>query len=107
MVMQPGPRGKFTGIAQRITMAQAVDLLSQSPLGRPVLDETGLKGRYDVTIDVAAYLSNEAAMKEIQADPTQLIFNVIQDQLGLKLEPKKSPVQMLIVDGAERVPTEN
>jgi uncharacterized protein (TIGR03435 family) len=107
MTMQPGGRGKFTGIAQRITMAQAVDLLSQSPLGRPVVDETGLKGRYDITIDVAAYLGNEDQMKQIQADPTQLIFNVIQEQLGLKLEPKKSTVQMLIVDGAEKAPTEN
>jgi len=52
MVMQPGGRGKFTGMAQRITMAQAVDMLSQAPLGRPVVDETGLKGRYDITIDV-------------------------------------------------------
>ena len=87
-------------------MAQAADLLSQ-PLNRPVVDETGLKGRYDVTIDVAAYLGNEAQMKEIQADPTQIIFAIVQEQLGLKLEPKKSTVQLLIVDGAERVPTEN
>ena len=107
MTMQPIGRGKFTGIAQRITMAQAVDLLSQTPLGRPVVDETGLKGRYDITIDVAAYLGNEAQMKEIQADPSQLIFNVIQEELGLKLEPRKSTVRMLIVDGAEKVPAEN
>jgi uncharacterized protein (TIGR03435 family) len=107
MVMQPGGRGKFSGMAQRLTMAQAVDMLSQAPLGRPVVDETGLKGRYDITIDVAAYLGNEAQMKEFQADPTQLIFAVIQEQLGLKLESKKTTVQMLIVDGAEKAPTEN
>jgi uncharacterized protein (TIGR03435 family) len=107
MAMQPGGRGKFSGIAQRMTMAQAVDLLSQSPLARPVVDETGLKGRYDITIDVAAYLGNEDQMKQFQADPSQLIFLVIQEQLGLKLESKKSSIQMLIVDGAEKVPTEN
>lgn len=106
MAMQGGRGGRFSGTVQRITMAQAADLLSQ-PLNRPVVDETGLKGRYDVTIDVAAYLGNEAQMKEIQADPTQIIFAIVQEQLGLKLEPKKSTVQLLIVDGAERVPTEN
>ena len=106
MTMQGGRGGRFSGTVQRITMAQAADLLSQ-PLNRPVVDETGLKGRYDVTIDVAAYLGNEAQMKEIQADPTQIIFAIVQEQLGLKLEPKKSTVQLLIVDGAERVPTEN
>jgi len=107
MAMQPGGRGKFNGTVQRISMSQAADFLSQAPLGRPVVDETGLKGRYDISIDVSAYFSNEAQMKEFQADPTQLIFAVVQEQLGLKLEPKKSPLQLVIVDGAEKVPTEN
>ncbi len=107
MAVQPGGRGRFTGAVQRITMAQAADFLSQAPLGRPVVDDTGLKGRYDISIDVGAYLANEAQIKEMQADPTQLIFTVIEEQLGLKLESRKSPVQLIVVDSAEKVPTEN
>lgn len=106
MAAGPGKTGRFSGSIQRVTMAQAADVLSQ-PLQRPVIDETGLKGRYDITIDAAAYLGNEAQMKEFQADPAQLIFLILEEQAGLKLESKKSPIQMLIIDGAEKVPTEN
>jgi uncharacterized protein (TIGR03435 family) len=101
----PG-KGRFNGTLLRVTAAQAVDAMSQ-PLQRPVIDETGLKGAYDISIDASAYLSDETRMKEFQADPAQLIFLILEEQCGLKLEPKKAPIQMLIVDGAEKIPTEN
>jgi uncharacterized protein (TIGR03435 family) len=42
------------------------------------------------------------------ADPNGLsLFGALQDKLGLKLEARKSPVDILVVDGAEKVPTEN
>ena len=108
MTAQPGPH-RGSGTVLRLTVAQAVDLMSQpgSPLGRPVVDETGLKGKYDVSVDLSAYLGNEEAMKQFQSDPTQLFMAVLHEQLGLKLEPKKVPIQMVVVDTAEKVPTEN
>jgi len=105
MTAVPG-KGRFNGTLLRVTAAQAVDALSQ-PLQRPVIDETGLKGRYDITLDVSSYLSDETQMKEFQADPARLVFLILEEQCGLKLESKKAPIQLLVVDGAEKVPTEN
>lgn len=108
MAAQPGPH-RGSGTVLRLTTAQAIDLMSQpgSPLGRPVVDETGLKGKYDISVDLSVYLGNEDAMKQFQSDPIQLFMAVLQEQLGLKLEAKKVPIQMVVVDAAEKVPTEN
>ncbi len=68
---------------------------------RPIVDETGLSGRYDFTLKW---------MPEITADPetSQVpgLFTAMQDQLGLKLEPKKGLVDVLAVEKVER-PTAN
>jgi uncharacterized protein (TIGR03435 family) len=103
---QPGKSGKLSASAVRTTMPQLADLLS-GPLRLPVIDQTGLKGRYDFNVDVAEYMANESQMKEAKSDPAAIIFAVLQEQLGLKLESKKSPIQMLVIDTAEKVPTEN
>jgi uncharacterized protein (TIGR03435 family) len=70
-------------------------------LGKPVTDSTGLNGKYDIALFWAA----ESRKPEDEPGPT--IFSALQDQLGLKLEQKKGMVEMLIVDKAEKVPTEN
>jgi uncharacterized protein (TIGR03435 family) len=68
-------------------------------LGRSVVDRTGLKGLYDFLL---TWTPDEA-----QADnPGPSLFTAIQEQLGLKLESAKGPVEILVVDRAER-PSEN
>jgi uncharacterized protein (TIGR03435 family) len=69
----------------------------------PVLDKTGLTGFYQFDLRYA----NEVSPKpeEIPAGPS--IFTAVQEQLGLKLESKKGPVEVLVVDHAERIPVEN
>ena len=69
------------------------------PVGAPVIDRTGLKGRYDFDLKFA---SLEASGDE----PLPSIFAVVQEQLGLKLEAIKGPVEVLVIDRAEK-PTEN
>jgi uncharacterized protein (TIGR03435 family) len=67
--------------------------------GAPGIDKTGLTGSYDITLKYAP-----------QSDPNSSlpsIFTAIQEQLGLKLEPAKVPVDYLIIDHVDRVPTEN
>jgi uncharacterized protein (TIGR03435 family) len=91
--------------ARRMTVARFCELLGLI-LHAPIEDQTGLKGRYDANLDfsqlIAAYPQGPPA-DEIPA----MIMNGIQDMLGLKLEAKKGPVEMIVVDRAEKVPTEN
>jgi uncharacterized protein (TIGR03435 family) len=78
--------------------------LAQS-LDRIVLDKTGIDGRYDLTLrwtpdDAAATNSTPAP------DAPPDIFTAIQEQLGLKLEPTKGPVPILVIDSGA-MPSEN
>ena len=73
---------------------------------RPVVDRTGLTGAYDFTLRREP--RTEGPKTEPSADAfSSSIFTAIQEQLGLKLEAKKMPVDVLVVDHAEKVPVEN
>jgi uncharacterized protein (TIGR03435 family) len=83
---------------------------------RPVVDMTDLKGRYDFDIDVGlqdmlnlakAAGINVPVMPQAPADPgSSVVFTAIQ-QYGLKLDPRKAPIDLLIIDHVEKTPTEN
>jgi uncharacterized protein (TIGR03435 family) len=88
------------------TLALLAGELSQT-LGRPVLDNTGIAGRCDLTLkwtpdDGPPPMLNGAP--DPNAPPN--IFTAIQEQLGLKLEPTKAPVPVLVIDHAD-MPSEN
>jgi uncharacterized protein (TIGR03435 family) len=94
---------------RNVTMQDLVDYMSHMPLAeidRPVIDDTGLKGRYD--FDVNLFGTREEMMAAVsKGDLGASVFTLIQEQLGLKLEPRKAPIDMVVVDKAERVPTDN
>jgi uncharacterized protein (TIGR03435 family) len=77
-------------------------------LGRPVVDKTGLMGTFDVHLefapDNAVALGAEFSPTADPSDPS--IFTALQEQLGLKLELSKGPIEVLIIDHVER-PGEN
>ena len=73
----------------------------QFHLDRPVVDRTGLTGRYDFKL---RWTVDDAPATEIDAPPG--LFTAIQEQIGLKLEPAKAPVDVLFVDEVEQ-PTSN
>ena len=78
-------------------------------LGRQVIDRTGLTGNFDVHLEYAPDegLGGGPPGQGPSADSAgPSIFTAIQEQLGLKLEPSRAPVETLIVDHVER-PTEN
>jgi uncharacterized protein (TIGR03435 family) len=77
---------------------------------RPILDKTGLTGNYDFKLDfsfvgLGGLLGRVAPAEEPTGAPS--LFSALQDQLGLKLEPKKDPIDFLVVDHANQTPTEN
>jgi uncharacterized protein (TIGR03435 family) len=98
--------GKGMLVAERVTMADLASKISE-PLGRPVLDATGLKGRYDIHIDARPYMTATGNEGGGPMDVMSILFTALQDQLGVKLESRKDTPEILIVDSAEKTPTEN
>ncbi len=78
-------------------------------LGLPVVDQTGLDGTFSFTLKWTPekLLTGKAASKAPDLDGPPSIFTALNEQLGLKLEKRKALLEVLIVDKAERVPTEN
>jgi uncharacterized protein (TIGR03435 family) len=74
-----------------------------SDLGRPVVDHTGIRGVYRLVLTYAKPNADGGA----PANPGPDLFTAVREQLGLRLEARKEPVEMLRVDRAERVPAEN
>jgi uncharacterized protein (TIGR03435 family) len=71
-------------------------------LGRPILDETGLSGRYDFRIDLSRVVVDPQ-----ERDKASILIAVLQGQLGLKIESRKAKVEVLVIDHAEKTPIEN
>jgi uncharacterized protein (TIGR03435 family) len=113
--MMTGGRGEIAGVKQSVEFL--ANILSWLPEleGREVIDETGLKGTYDFTLHWTPDQSQTAAFKgplpatesaPLPESSGPSLFTAIQEQLGLKLEPTKGPVDIFIIDHVER-PTGN
>jgi len=88
--------------SNRMDMTKLAMLLSRMTR-LPVLDRTGLHGFYQFDLKYA----NETSKTPDENPEGPSIFTAVQEQLGLKLESKKGPVEVLVVDRAEKVPLEN
>ena len=73
-------------------------------VGRPVVDKTGLTGAYNFSLEFAFDQGVDAAATNDSGPARPTIFTALQEQLGLKLEPARGPVEMLVVDHIERPP---
>jgi uncharacterized protein (TIGR03435 family) len=98
--------GKGSLKAERVTMRDVAAQISD-PLNRPVIDATGLKGRYDIDIDVTAYMTANGGRNEGELDVMSILFNALQQQLGVKLEARKDMVDVLVIDHAKKTPSDN
>jgi uncharacterized protein (TIGR03435 family) len=109
--------GRYGMYQPKYSMEMLAAWLSAN-LGKPVTDATSLKGQYQISLCWAAdSLSVARAGTPPPGDgaPTAslpeaggpTLLNAVQDQLGLRLEAKKGAVEILVVDHAERLPTEN
>lgn len=119
IVLMINGRARLIGNGQPIS--QLADTLARQ-LSRPVTDKTGLKGNYDFTLDFDPEGSfggrgmmpppppggggDAPAGNQPEAEFAS-IFTALQEQLGLKLEQKKAPLDLLVIDHSEKVPVEN
>ena len=130
MKVSMGEGGNIHMTGSQMTIAAFIDMIGRF-VDKPVVDETGLKGKYDIEIEMSmsdmmtmARSSGMAGMGgpgigrgggpaggvspgDAASDPSGgSIFQTVQN-LGLKLEPKKAQMDIIVVDKAEKTPTEN
>ena len=89
--------------ARNATMGDFTSLLQRAILDRPVVDKTGLPGRYDFDLEWApdeTQFGGDVPVASADA-PSPPLFRAIQDQLGLRLVATRGPVDALIVNTAE------
>jgi uncharacterized protein (TIGR03435 family) len=89
---------------ERLSMRALAGLLSRL-LREPVVDRTGLAGSYDVNLEWAPYDPDAAVAADAPERPD--IFRALEEQLGLRLEMAKTPIDVLVVDHAVKVPLSN
>jgi uncharacterized protein (TIGR03435 family) len=87
------PGVDYTIGGQKVSLAQLADRLGDMQLGRPVQDRTGIQGEFDFKLRYAT---------DDNPDTGPSIFAAIQEQLGLKLEAAKGPVETFVIEKAER-----
>jgi uncharacterized protein (TIGR03435 family) len=81
-----------------VTMERLAHVLV-TPVGKPVVDKTGLTGRYDIDMKYRNSADDDRALPSV--------FEAVQEQLGLKLVPAKLQLDYLVIDHSERVPEAN
>jgi uncharacterized protein (TIGR03435 family) len=78
----------------------------------PMVDKTGLSGKYDYVVDIRSYITPEvsANMPRDGSPPIEaqgIISSALQEQLGLKIDAARTPLEILVIDKLEQMSTEN
>jgi uncharacterized protein (TIGR03435 family) len=127
MRMEMGPNGIMHMQMKKATMAVFADMLARF-VDRPVVDQTELKGNYQVALDLSMEVISGMARSagvmmpgpgagggeagrggpaDAASDPSGTSIFASVQQMGLKLEPRKLPVELIVVDHLEKAPAEN
>lgn len=119
MMMRIGGKGMIAQMTARAqTMQRLIDAIANN-LNRPVIDKTGLTGKYDFTLSFSA--DTPAGMPALPPPPPGVtapsvdnpedlaptLPDALPEQLGLRLEAKKIPLPTITVEKADKTPTEN
>jgi len=105
-------KGLGTLPGMNATMGDLAGVMQTAVLDRPVIDKTGIQGRYDFTLrwtpDDSQFVNMGVRVPPPSNDPDAPpgLFTAFQEQLGLKLESTKGPVEVLVVDRIDK-PSEN
>lgn len=97
-----------------VTLAEFAGRMLSNQVDRPVVDQTGVAGRFDIRLDYSPQpRGGPILLNGMPAPPppevegaSPSIFTALQEQLGLKLSPARAPLDVIVVDRAER-PSEN
>jgi len=91
------------------TMSQLATYLSRSNPNGTIVDATGIDGRYDFGVDIDTKSGRPEEVKGAieQATLDGSLARVVPQQLGLKIETRKQPTDLVVVDRVERIPAEN
>jgi uncharacterized protein (TIGR03435 family) len=93
--------------ARNATMAQFAAMMQRAVVDRAVVDQTGLSGPYDFDLEWTPDDSQFGGNLPRSLEPSKAsLFVAMQEQLGLRLEATRGPVQVLVIDRVER-PSEN
>jgi uncharacterized protein (TIGR03435 family) len=93
-------------VVKSMTIREWGDYISD-PLHSPVVDETGLAGKYDFVIDFTPYLPDAAHnMGPDRPDATSILMAAMEGELGIKMESRKTEVEVMVIDHVEK-PSEN
>jgi len=87
--------GKVEAVGVQLTSLSGAFLKSE--VGRAVVDKTGLAGKYDFTLE---FVPAAKAATDETGGPS--IFTALEEQLGLKLEPAKAPMDVVVIDSIEQ-----
>jgi uncharacterized protein (TIGR03435 family) len=104
LMRQPGT-GMSAYQSEGVTLNELANTLSRR-VGRPVINRTGLAGEFQFELSWLQDLQAGAAAAPAPANDGPTLFTALQDQLGLKLESGRGPVEFLVIESVER-PTPN
>jgi uncharacterized protein (TIGR03435 family) len=99
-------------VCQNATIKDFAGVMQGVVLDRPVVDQTGLDGRFDFTLNWTpdefqfAGFGPNVPRPPPAADAPPDLYTAIQQQLGLKIEATKAPTEVIVIDHAEK-PSEN
>ncbi len=121
MMIQAGPNGPVGHMVARAQEISGLATVLGNQLNRPVVDRTGLTGKYDFNLEYTPDLSRmpppppglagpglaPAGPGAEASEPGSNLAAAIEQQLGLRLVGSKAKLDVVVVDKAEKVPTEN
>jgi uncharacterized protein (TIGR03435 family) len=84
------------------TPISGITTLLADMVGRPVVDETGLKQSFDIELEFSARPLSASPLAASNPDGGPSVFEAIQSQLGLRLTPGRASVEVLVIDSVER-----
>jgi uncharacterized protein (TIGR03435 family) len=113
---RPGPGGLSAGSSKSSTTAAGTEMsgsgmtisrltnMLSGPAGRPIIDKTNLSGTYDLVLKFAPIQTVIAGGDAGAESAWPSLFTALEEQLGLKLESARGPVEVLVIDSASKPP---